>query len=345
MEGTHCFFADGVLVHNCLIVDDYFKNVEEALSETTRNRVDQWFMSTSSTRLTPDGSIVIVATRWHPKDLIGRRLEQIGQGGEEWERIRLPALAEADDPLGRAEGEPLWPEQFDEKWLTARRDAYYASGYGWMWEALYQQNPPEVLDAEWDSAYFGEAIWFDEWPPAERIQWRVMALDPSVGKTDKADYSAYVLLGVDWDLNLWVDANIERRDVSRMIDDGLALARTFQPHAFGVEANQFQAVLADIFWERSAARNQMVNVKGITNTANKRERIRAGLTEHLARGKLRFRHGSPGTALLVEQLRGFPSCKHDDGPDALEMAMRLAAHVLAFGTEDAEAGKPQRVFA
>ena len=329
---------------NLLIVDDYFKNVEEALSETQRKKVHQWYMSTSSTRLTPDGAVVVVATRWHPRDLIGQLLADSEMGGEKWEVVRLQAIAEADDRMGRADGEALWPEQFSADWLYARRDSYYASGYGWMWEALYQQHPPEVLDAEWSPEYFTDAVWFDDWPADEQIQWRVMALDPSVGRTDKADYSAYVLLAVDWDLNMWVDADLSRRDVSRMIDDGLALAKAWQPHAFGVEANQFQAVLADMFWERAARIGAMVNAKGIINTHNKLERIRAGLTEYLARGKMRFRRGSPGAALLVEQLKGFPSCKYDDGPDALEMAVRLVGHVVANGLDDGNR-LPERMYA
>jgi hypothetical protein len=50
---------------------------------------------------------------------------------------------------------------------------------------------------------------------------------------------------------------------------------------------------------------------------------------------LRFKSHSPGTRLLVEQLKEFPAGEHDDGPDALEMAIRLAAEMLAIpGADD-----------
>lgn len=71
------------------------------------------------------------------------------------------------------------------------------------------------------------------------------------------------------------------------------------------------------------------------NQISKVVRIR-GLTSLLARGILRFRRGSRGARLLVDQLRDFPNGDHDDGPDALEMACRLAAQLLKAPAEDAD---------
>jgi predicted phage terminase large subunit-like protein len=316
-----------------LIVDDYCKNVEEALSDTQRRKVHQWFMSTSSTRLTPRGAVVIIATRWHPRDLIGQLLVDAERGGEAYHVIRLPALAMPGDPLGRAEGEALWPVGFDElgrprpqfdlAWLEARRAAYLASGYEWMWNALYQQLPPETLDAEFRSEYFGEEIWFDEWPPTATVIDRVLALDPSLGEGDSCDYSAFVMLMLDRQGMLWVDADLERRDTHKIAVDAVRLGQGFNPLTFCVEANGFQRLLADGIARLSRAAGLSLPVTPWSNSAPKATRIR-GLAPYLARGEFRFRRRSPGAALLVEQLKGFPGAKHDDGPDALAMALEAA---------------------
>ncbi len=316
-----------------LIVDDYCKNVEEALSQTQRRKVHQWFLSTSSTRLSPRGAVVIIATRWHPLDLIGQLLLDAQRGGEAYHVIRLPALAEPGDALGRLPGQPLWPTgfdelgrprpQFDHAWLEARRAAYQASGYEWMWNALYQQNPPETLDVEFRADYFSDTIWFDEWPVAAEVVDRVMALDPSLGASDHCDYSAFVMLVLDRSGILWVEADLDRRDAHRMALDAVRLGHVFNPLAFCVEANGFQQLLADGIARALRADGFMLPVTPWANTQNKVARIR-GLAPYLARGEFRFRRHSPGTALLVEQLKGFPSAKHDDGPDALAMALELA---------------------
>lgn len=304
---------------NVLLIDDFLKSSEEALSETTRRNIHQWFHSTSSTRLSPDGAIVIVATRWHPKDLIGSILAEAEQTGEQWRRVCLPAMGE--------DGAALWPEQWPIEKLQRKKNAYYASGYPWMWEALYQQTPPGVLDAEFNQDWFDESIWFDEWPDETSIRFAVTTLDPSLGKTNKSDYSAYINAKLDYEGNVWADADLARRDPVRMVIDGINHWKQYQPIAFGVEAVGFQEVLGVIFEEWSRTRGGiMLPLHLIGNHESKETRIRS-LTPYLAKKQIRFKR-SPGSRLLVEQLKTFPANKHDDGPDALEMAIRLFLSLL-----------------
>jgi predicted phage terminase large subunit-like protein len=187
----------------------------------------------------------------------------------------------------------------------------------------------DVEGAEFSGAYFGERIWFDEWPRSDQVRFRAIALDPSLGETDAGDYSAFVLMALDWSGTMWVDADLGRRDAAQMVADGLGLCRSFEAHAFGVEINQFQKLLAGMFAERSKASGFMVPLHGIHNTENKRTRVRQTLTPYLSRETFRFKRGSHGSKLLVAQLRAFPTDRHDDGPDALEMAVRLMQHLYA----------------
>jgi hypothetical protein len=55
------------------------------------------------------------------------------------------------------------------------------------------------------------------------------------------------------------------------------------------------------------------------------------LGPYLSQRQLRFKSKSPGTALLVQQLRDFPAADHDDGPDALEMNLRLMIELFNKG--------------
>jgi predicted phage terminase large subunit-like protein len=315
-----------------LLIDDYLKNMEEALSETNREKIYRWYLSTASTRLAPDAWVVIIATRWHRKDLIGRLAEDMQNGGERWAKLRLPALAEERDPLGRSLGEALWPERFSKRWLESVRAKYIASGYEWMWESLYQQNPPEILDAEFEPSYFGDNIWFKEWPPLEDFVHRVQTCDPSLGQTDKSDFQAHVLMGLDRDGTMYVEGDLRRRNRVQVVGDMLDLARWFRPEAVGVESNMWQVLLADELYAQSKASGMALPVWPMNNWENKLVRIRATLTPYLSRGEFRFRD-TPGTRLLVEQLRGFPACKYDDGPDALELAVRVMRDVFQCGVQ------------
>ena len=78
-----------------IVIDDPVKSRAEAESPKIREKVWNWFNDDLYTRLEPEGSIVLIQTRWHEDDLAGRLLKQMEEGGEQWEVISLPAFAEA----------------------------------------------------------------------------------------------------------------------------------------------------------------------------------------------------------------------------------------------------------
>ena len=122
---------------NIAIIDDPVKNDQEALSQTYRDATWDWYRATFSTRIQEDGAIILVMTRWHEDDLAGRLLKAQEEGGDKWEVVNLPALAEDDDMLGRQPGEPLCPQLFTKETLEKTK---VRLGSFW-WNALYQQRP------------------------------------------------------------------------------------------------------------------------------------------------------------------------------------------------------------
>ncbi len=133
----HHFFANGICVHNCAIIDDPIKNMAEARSQTYRDHLWEWYRSTLRTRLAPNGAIVVCMTRWHADDLVGRLLSAMEVGGEQWHVLSFPARGREGDPLGRKPGEPLWPEWFSERELAEIERAVGT----YVWAALYDQRP------------------------------------------------------------------------------------------------------------------------------------------------------------------------------------------------------------
>ena len=98
-----------------LVIDDPVKNAEEANSSVIREKNWETFISTHYTRLEPGGGVLLIQTPWHEEDLQGKIQKHAQQTGEAWEIVHLPALSDgpAVDPLGRADGEPLWPDRYD----------------------------------------------------------------------------------------------------------------------------------------------------------------------------------------------------------------------------------------
>jgi predicted phage terminase large subunit-like protein len=127
----------GVTGHggDLIVVDDPVKSREEAESLTYRERVWAWFTDDLWTRREPGAAVVVIMTRWHEDDLVGRILAS--EDAAQWTVLSLPALAEENDTLGRAEGAALCPDRSDE---TALADIRVVLG-AYSFSALFQQSP------------------------------------------------------------------------------------------------------------------------------------------------------------------------------------------------------------
>ncbi len=119
---------------NLTLIDDPHPTWQEAHSPTHRKRVVEWFTGTLADRQEPGATIVLLMHRWHDEDLAGWL---ISNHPDRWQVIRLPALAEAGDPMGRESGEALCPERYD---ATALKQARTEVGAA-VWDAKYQQDP------------------------------------------------------------------------------------------------------------------------------------------------------------------------------------------------------------
>lgn len=116
------------------VIDDPYKNREEAFSKTHREKVEDWFRSAVYTRLEPGATIVLIMQRWHEDDFTGWL---INEHEDDWTQIRLPAIAEEDDLLGRPVGAALIPERYDEQMLEQIQHAVGSL----VWAGMYQQRP------------------------------------------------------------------------------------------------------------------------------------------------------------------------------------------------------------
>ena len=138
-----------------LVVDDPLKNLEEASSVRIREKVWGWFGSAALTRLEPGGRVLVVMTRWHDDDLVGRLVA----GEEGWEYVCLPALAVEGDLLGREPGVALCEERFSVERLERVRGELGSRLFG----ALYQQDPVPEAGGLFDSGF--EVFW--DWKKGE----------------------------------------------------------------------------------------------------------------------------------------------------------------------------------
>jgi predicted phage terminase large subunit-like protein len=339
-----------------LIICDDIQSDRHVLSPLGRQRTRDWFFGTLLPAGTPRTCVIHLATALHPESLgleltrtagwrwrVFRAIERWPLHMElwkQWEQIytntadrEAPRRAREFFEKHRAQMEVgakvLWPEAEDLYTLMAQR----AEGGPAAFEREKQNHPVAGELCEWPPEYFEGEIYFHRWPAGLRL--KVMALDPSQGNESRlGDYSAYVVVGVSAEGVFYVEADLARRPLPEMLADGVRLWREHRPDVLAIEANLFQSLLGEAF-ARAFAQSGLVPPAPllIENHRSKRVRIRR-LGPYLAAGRLKFRSGSPSTELLLEQLRQFPLADHDDGPDALELALRVAEELLRPPPDD-----------
>lgn len=192
----------------------------------------------------------------------------------------------------------------------------------------------EIEGALFQSHCFDDHIWADRWP--EIFETGAIAVDPSLGRTENSDFAGITFVGVSGGL-LWVDCLLVRKAPELIVRHTLDLHDRYRPDYVGIEANGFQSVLANVFDLTCQLENRApLPLVQLTNSNAKVERV-ARLDPYLSNHQIRFRQLSRHTEEMIEQLQMFPNREfHDDGPDSLEMAIRLLQMAQNVPSDDYE---------
>jgi predicted phage terminase large subunit-like protein len=297
-----------------LIVDDPFKNYEEAKSPTIRRKVFEWYTSTLYTRQEKEAGILLIQTRWHEDDLAGMLLQMQAKGGEfadQWEVINFPAILDypnPDDP--RKLGEALWPEKYDSRWMQITKTSLGS----FQFSALYQQNPTP------DEGQFIRASWLREYPiPPDHFDRICISWDMTFGSERKtADFVVGAVYGKRGSAIYLLDRVRGQWDFPETIAQFKRLSEKY-PTATAklVEAKaNGQAVIDSL-------KKEISGIIPIVPTSSKASRLAACQPFYEA-GNVFYPEASraPWIGQHIEELVGFPNVKNDDAVDAETQAIQ-----------------------
>jgi predicted phage terminase large subunit-like protein len=299
-----------------LIIDDANRDIEEIANPVRREKLYQWFMSEAFSRLSPTGKCCCIQSTRHPDDLPGRLLRSNEELPPEqhWKQIRFPAI---DD-----NNKPLWPERYSLDKLNQIKKEYEVSGFNYLWESLFQQNPIAFESLEWPLDYMPN---YYSNTPDERIRFRLMALDPSMGRPDHSgDFPALIYVIITTDGHVYIeDASMTIAPIDQIEDLAVMWHNKYTPDAFIIETNGFQELVSANIQRKCPT----APIYKHDSRENKEVRIRMGLTPILAQHRLHLKD-IPANKIIWQQLREFPSGLHDDGPDVINLACDLCNKLL-----------------
>ena len=163
-----------------VILDDILDE-QDAVSETAMENTWEWYTSGPRQRLQPNGTIIVINTRWKMDDLSGRLLRQQGQlKADQWEILEFPAILPSNTPL--------WPEY----WSLDELEKVKMSIGLKKWNAQWQQQPTNddgaILKREWWRK------WKHDEPPS--CEYILQTMDTAYSKKETADFSVIATWGV-----------------------------------------------------------------------------------------------------------------------------------------------------
>lgn len=306
-----------------LIIDDPVKNDSEANSSVQREKIWDWFNATALTRLEPEGICIVVMTRWHEDDLVGRLINQysssqhIASSGNHLKLINLPAFAEEGDLLAREVGEPLWAERFSGQELTKIKESL---GSYWF-SSLYQQNPVPAGNSIFkraDFRYFEEFGTYYNLILSPLQSKKVLKKDISIFVTsdmalslkETADFTVLLVFAkLKSGEILVLDVIRERFESTEHLKLFSSINAKYKPVMIGIENVQFQQSLIQ------QAVKTGLPIKSLKADKDKISRALpiAALMEN---GMVYFRQKADYLEEFEKELLQFPKSKHDDQVDA-----------------------------
>ncbi len=334
-----------------LVICDDVENDENVASREQRKKLKSWYLKAVLKAGDRSTVFIVVGTAMHHDSLLAVLQKNSGFESKvyksviefsssprwgEWERIYINRENKDRKKLARVyyqdyEGEMLkgtkvlWPEWESYYDLMEMRLTDGEASFS----SEKQNNPINEDDCIFSLKEEEPRHWFDFDDLNALMTLRKFmirgAIDPSMGKNmDRGDYSAIITGGKDPSTGYVyiLDADIKRRHPDVIIEDTINKTNSYVYNLMGVEEVAFQEFFKDSFIKEVAARDLELSlpIVGVPNSGTKKSVRIQRLQPMIANGTIKFHKSQK---LLIEQLQFYPKIDHDDGPDALEMLMRL----------------------
>lgn len=303
-----------------VIIDDPIKDAKEAESLTIRNDCWEWFTKVVFSRCHSLTSIVIIMTRWHEDDIVGRLTDPRNphynaEEAEKWTYINIPAIIDTPEmakALKKKVGDALWPERFPIHHLQSAKNMN-PTGFS----ALYQGRPTPP-----EGSYFKR----DQLVGYARDELRskdfryYLSADLAVSPEVKRDKSCVGVWGIDENdvFYLLPELYWERRSSDQSVDKILELGERYHVMTMFSEKGQIDKSLRPFLEKQMRANGKWFNIEAMSRPGNKGS-CAVSIRGFMAAGQVRFPKFAPWWPAAEDELLKFTGSGDDTHDDFCDM--------------------------
>jgi predicted phage terminase large subunit-like protein len=300
------------------VIDDPISGWEQANSLTQLKKIHDWYDTDYTSRLKPGAKTVLICQRLARNDLAGHIIDQ--HKADPIRRlkvlnIKMECLDSAVDPLGRLEGDRLWPEWYTAQMVrTFKRDDF-------IWRTMYQQEPP-ADDGAWANT---EDIRFRPSPTitSNTVLYGMTDIALSV---NTGDYTVHAILAVASDGSCDIIEMVrDRVDPNESSKNLVALAKIYKPVEWLIDDDNASKVFVHLVASEARNTGTPVNWKPMPMRGQDKETRAAALRGMYKRGLIFMPADAPWAKWLTTEIILFPNATGqgvDDGVDTLSLIGR-----------------------
>ena len=307
-----------------LVIGDDMENDEIVMNKDRRMKFKRWFYGALIPCVSSSGKIRIVGTILHldsllqnlmpasllsshrgVKSLIQEDLKEYSLNKLPWRSVKYRAHTDDFKTL-------LWPEMKSAEEFRLQKDDFVRQGLADVYSQEMLNIPMDVTDT------FFKKTDFVAMKPEDKKKKLVYyaTCDLAVSQSQRADYSAFVVGGMDEDGKLYaVHVVKQRMDALEIVDTILMLQKIYKPVLFGLEQGTIQKAIGPYLNEEMLKRGEFISTVLLKPSGDKLTRARS-IQARMRSGACRFDKDAEWYQDFEDELLRFPRDKHDDQVDA-----------------------------
>lgn len=323
-----------------LIVCDDMENDEIVMNADRREKFRKWFNGALLPCRSKDGIIRYVGTILHMDAMLERLmpksydklvyrddLKEVNPTRHYWYSAKYKAHNHNFSQI-------LWPEYKSKEWLESERASYVNQGMGEIYSQEYLNVPID------ESASLFRKADFREWRERDLIGKPLnyyVSCDLAVTLKQKADWTAFVVGGVDADGKLYIMEVIkERMDSLTICDTILELNKRYDPEFVVMEKGMLTNSILPVLNQKMLAENNFVSIHTLTPSTDKVQRAQS-MRARMRSGNVFFNKEAEWFDPLQLEMSRFPRDVHDDQVDAMSyLGLALDKFVEAPTSKEVE---------
>lgn len=303
-----------------LIVGDDMENDELVMNKERREKFKRWFYGALIPCLSSTGSIRIVGTILHEDSLLNNLMpspwdrntiiepliQYSKNARQSWKALKYRAHTDDFKHI-------LWPENYSKEWFLAQRQDFIDRGIADVYSQEYLNEPIDET-----VAYFKKNDFVSQTRDDEKKTLRYyIAGDLAISKEETADYSVFVIAGVDENKILHVKNVIrERMDAREIVDCIINLQRIYEPDLFGIEEMQVSKSIGPFLREEMIRTGVFVNLMPLKHGGKDKIARARSIQGRMRARAVKFNKSDEWYASFEDELCKFPRGRNDDQVDA-----------------------------